>query len=214
MTDVAQLTVPVQRWIARHRHRESAPPLSTALPTEPPTELPRGIRLHRRRDHQLGACTRLLGLVQAETHYPASRPSSLREWLADPALLDAWVAERQGEVLGHVALGPVGEDAVSRMRWREVTGRPAAELGGVSRLFVRPRARGQGIGTALLAIGAEDVRARGLTPVAEVVSPSREGLGLFEQQGWRLVGRSATGRRGEELTTYLYLLPPAVMPTR
>jgi GNAT superfamily N-acetyltransferase len=211
MTDVAQLTVPVQRWIARHRHRhrETAP----SQPAGPPAELPPGVRLHRRRDQQLGACTRLLGLVQAESHYPASRPPSLREWLADPALVDAWVAERHGEVLGHVALGPVGEDAVSRMRWREATGRPATDLAGVSRLFVRPRVRGQGIGTALLAIAAEDVRARGLTPVAEVASPSRQGLGLFEQQGWRLVGRSATGRRGEELTTYLYLLPPAVPTT-
>ena len=203
MTDVHQLTMPVQRWIARQRQRPDGR-------AEAPTPLADGVRLHRRRDGELAACTRLLGLVQIEAHYPAHRPPSLREWLDDPALFTSWVAERHGEVLGHVSVGPVGEDAVSRMRWREATGRPPAELAGVSRLFVRPKARGQGLAKALLAMAAEEARARGLTPVAELVSTSREGVLLFEREGWRLAGRSTSGRRGQELTSYLYLLPPAV----
>src|SRR3712207_6765002 len=150
MSDVTQLTVPVQRWFARQRNQRGS--------GSSPTELPAGVRLQRRRDQQLAACTRLLGLVQAESHYPPERPTSLRDWLAEPTLLASWVAERHGEVLGHVAVGPVGETAVSRMRWREVTGRQPAELAGISRLFVRPRARGQGIAKALLAMGVEEAR--------------------------------------------------------
>ena len=196
MTDVAQLTVPVQRWIARQRQRPAAPAPG-----------PAGVRVRLRREQELAACARLLGLVQAESHYPASRPTSLRGWLADPALLGSWVAERNGEVLGHVAVGPVGSDAASRMRWREVTGRPATELLGVSRLFVRARARGQGLGALLLETAVADVRSRGLVPVAELVSPSREGVRLYEKHGWRLVARHAWGGRGDGLTSYMYLLP-------
>jgi GNAT superfamily N-acetyltransferase len=208
MTDVAQLTVPVQRWIARQRHRPGSPPPGA------PDGVPAGVRVRPRRAQELAASVRLLGLVQAESHYPASRPASLRAWLAAPELLGSWVAERHGEVLGHVAVGPVGHEAASRMRWREVTGLPVTGLAGVSRFFVRARARGQGLGAALLTTAVTDVRARGLVPVAELVSPSREGVRLYEKQGWRLVARHAWGSREDGLTSYMYLLPPAVPTSR
>ncbi|WP_148572498.1 GNAT family N-acetyltransferase [Nocardioides caldifontis] len=212
MTDVAQLTVPLQRWIARQRHRGDAPP-ATQVSAAPEVMLPAGVRVRRRRDHEVAACARLLGLVQAEGGYPLPRPESLRGWLTDAGLEGAWIAERQGEVLGHVAVGRVGHDAVSRMRWREA-GRPVEQLMGVSRLFVRPRAREQGIGAALLTTAVADVRARGLTPVAELVSPGREGVRLYEKHGWRLVARHACGGRDAGLTSYMYLLPPQVPTPR
>ena len=95
------------------------------------------------------------------------------------------------------------------MRWREATGRPASELAGVSRFFVRSSVRGRGIGSALLETAVAEARERGLTPVAQLVSTSRRGVPLFDRAGWRMVAMYPCGKRGEGLETYLYAAPPA-----
>ena len=165
------------------------------------------VRIRRRRPHDLAACRRLLGLVAMEGDYPLPKPASLRDWVSDREIMDAWIAEREGEVLGHLALIQVGSDAVSAMRWREVTGRPVTELVGISRFFVRSSARGHGIGSSLLQSAVTEARDRGLLPVAEMMSPSREGVRLYEKQGWRLAEMYPTGPRTAPLEAYMYVLP-------
>jgi GNAT superfamily N-acetyltransferase len=200
VVDVAQLTQPVQRWFTRHRaHGE---PAASAW-------APDGVRIRRRKDNQMAACTRLLGLVSAENGYPLPRPASRREWLTGADLLDAWIAEQAGRIQGHVAITRVDGDPATALRWREVTGRPASELTDVSRFFVRSSARGQGIGTALLETAVAESRARGLVPVAKMVSTSRRGVPLFDRAGWRMVAMYPCGKRGEDLETYLYVAPSA-----
>ncbi len=203
MTDVGQLSVPLQRWLARRRGRD----LQTQEGPSPKSDVP-GVSIRRRRPHDLAAAGRLLGLVAAEGTYPLPRPDSRREWLRGREILDAWVAEREGELLGHIALTRVGLDAMSAMRWREVTGRPTTDLAGVSRFFVRARARGQGIGTSLLRAAVAESQARGLVPVAEMMSASRDGIRLYENQGWRLAAMYPCGTRSSSLEAYMYVLPP------
>ena len=158
----------------------------------------------------MAACSRLLGLVSAESGYPSPRPVSRRGWLVGDDVLDAWVAEAHGRVQGHVAITRVASDPAAALRWREVTGRPPSELAGVSQLFVRSSARGRGLGTALLETAVAECRARGLTPVAMTVSTSRRGIALYDRAGWRLVAMYPCGRRGDGLETYLYVAPPAL----
>lgn len=169
---------------------------------EPRTD-PRGIR--RRRANDLGACARLAVLSTA----CARRPSSWRGWLDADEVVEAWVAERQGELLGHVALCEVNRDARSGMRWREVTGHPASDLLAVSRLFVRPRVRSQGLGTALLDMAVAGARARGRIPVLEAVGAGREELRLYEDQGWRPVALCPARHRSDGLDSHFYLAPRA-----
>lgn len=203
MVAVAQLTEPVQRWLTRHRvHNEGVAASS----------VPHGVQICRRNDSQLAACSRLLGLVSAECGYPVPRPMSRRGWLTGEDVLNAWIAEEHGRVQGHVAITRVeGGDPATALRWREVTGRPASELAGVSRFFVRSSSRGQGLGTALLETAVEESRARGLMPVAEVVSTSRRGVPFYDRAGWRMVAMYPYGRRDEGLETYLYAAPPAAV---
>jgi len=196
-----QLARPAYRRLVRHR---STPSVAATDGSQPPVK---GIR--RRRPKDLPACARLLRLVHAEGQYPVYWPEAPRAWLADEEVVDAWVAERQGELLGHVAFSRVGLDPASAMRWREITGRSPSELGGVSRLFVRPKAAGQGIGSALLEVAVAEIRARGLLPVLEVVTASRDAIALYEARGWRLVGMYDWGHRADRLRIHYYTAPPA-----
>jgi GNAT superfamily N-acetyltransferase len=161
------------------RRRPEAPPMP-------------GVRHRRPRD--IPACARLLRVVYAEGQYPSRFPDAPRGWLTGPDVLDAWVMERHGEILGHVAVSRMGLESASALRWREVTGREAGELGGVTRLFVRQRVRRQGIGTALLDVALADIRRRGLFPVLEVASTGADATRLVEGRGWRLLAQDPWGR--------------------
>ncbi len=198
------VTWPVYRWVAHHRGPQ---PDGT-----PATELPRvsapvkGVR--RRRPKDLGACARLLRVVFSDGQYPVYWPDAPRGWLNDEDVIDAWVVERQGEILGHVAISKVGLDAVSALRWREVTGHEPSELAGVSRLFVRPRVRSQGIGAALLDVAVAEIRSRGLIPVLDVVSAGKDAITFYEHRGWRLLAMYPWGEKTDKLQIRYYGAPP------
>jgi GNAT superfamily N-acetyltransferase len=174
----------------------------------PPASPTAGVKgLRRRRDHDLGAAARLLRVVSNEDGYPSTCPEHPRAWLADVGVLDAWVVERQGELLGHVAVSRVGTDPVSALRWREVMGRDPSDLGGVSRMYVRARVRREGIGSALLDAAVTDIRRRGLVPVLDVVSVNDAAVRLYEDRGWRLVGMFPWGDRAERQQLFYYAAP-------
>lgn len=138
-----------------------------------------------RRPADLPACIRLMGMVSAEAHYPYRRPTSARAWLAGAEIWDAWVTEHDGELLGHVALTRIAPGG-SAVHWREITGHQPGELAAISRLFVRAKARGRGLGSALLDTAVDDARRRGLLPVLEVVSNCHDAIRLYDDRGWRL----------------------------
>lgn len=165
----------------------------------------KGVR--RRRPKDLAACARLLEVVFYDAHYPAVRPEPPRSWLAGEDVLDAWVTERLGEILGHVAISAVGQDSRSAFRWRETTGHQPTDLLGVSRFFVRPRVRGQGIGTALLDVAVAEVLRRGRVPVLEMVSARRDGIEILAKRNWRLIAADPWGLRQDDLRIYRYLAP-------
>lgn len=165
---------------------------------------PHGIRGRTEKD--LPACARLLRVVHGEARYPVYWPDRPRAWLSD-GVRHAWVAERLGEVLGHVAVADVDADGLSRLRWREITGLEPAELGAVSKFFVRPRTRGEGVGTALIGAAATEIRARGLLPVVDVVSASEDALRLFDGLGWHHLAIDPWGRPADRLRRYFFAAP-------
>ena len=199
------LAWPVYRWIARHRSQLPGGTPACDLPLAPtPVQ---GIR--RRRAKDLGASARLLRVVFCEGQYPVYWPDAPRAWLSDEEVIDAWVVERQREILGHIAISKVGLDAVTALRWRELTGHDPSELAGVTRFFVRARVRGQGIGAALLDLAVAEIRARGLIPVLDVVSASKDAIKLYEDRGWRPLAIYPWGEKPARLQIFYYASPPA-----
>jgi GNAT superfamily N-acetyltransferase len=171
------------------------------------TEAPPFPGLRRRRPEDVGASVRLLNLVHLEDGYPVYWPDSPRDWLNGDEVEDAFVVERLRELLGHVAVVRVGQDATSALHWRELTGQPASELGGVSRLFVRGRVRGEGVGSALLDAAAEAIRSGGRTPVLDVVSASADALRLYDERGWKLLAAYPWGAVDDGLQIHYYRGP-------
>jgi GNAT superfamily N-acetyltransferase len=174
-----------------------------------PHPAPRVRGLRRRRPRDLAACARLLRLVYYESRYPVLWPDAPRAWLDDRDVLAAWVVERQDEVLGHVAISTVGADSVSAYRWREMTGHEPTELAAVSRLFVRPRVRRQGLGGALLDEAVTEAQRRGLLPVVQVLDAHHEAIRLYEGRGWRLLSMDQWGDRSERRRVHCYAAPDA-----
>lgn len=100
--------------------------------------------------------------------------------------LTAWVAAADGTVHGHVALVAGVEDA----DWSRRPDGLAVELAAVSRLFVRPDARGARHGQRLLQTATAFTVEHDLGLVLDVVDERRSAaIGLYERLGWRYVGR-------------------------
>ncbi|CAN5409379.1 GNAT family N-acetyltransferase [soil metagenome] len=162
--------------------------LRTRMPTQRhrPPPLPDGVRL--RRDRDVPTCARLVRRAFFEGQFPGQHDEEPRLWLTDPDVVGAWVTEQDGEVVAHVAISRVDShlDAVTSLRWRESTGHVPSDLLAVSRLFVRPRFRGQGIAATLIDVACAEIRSRGHVPVYEVTTTSSLPPPYSRDHGWRL----------------------------
>jgi GNAT superfamily N-acetyltransferase len=205
------ITQHLTETVSRRRHGDRAetdPGRVVRVPTHgEPGTAPTLIR--RRREDDVDSCARVLRGISSTGTYPLPRPSSHLDWLRDN-VIDAWVAERRGLILGHVALTRLEPSAREEMLWHEVTGLHLPDLGAVSCFFVRPGERDRGLGTHLLTHAVREARARGLVPVAEVTRDSRFGAAIYEHHGWREMGRLPIGSRGSDRTLYMYVFPPSV----
>jgi GNAT superfamily N-acetyltransferase len=89
-----------------------------------------------RDDSDVGACVEALRAVFETSGYPTNWPNDPAGWLRPPGILRAWVAAAEKiPVAGHVIL------------MQALPGERSAE---VSRLFVAPAARRQGVASELL----------------------------------------------------------------
>ena len=95
--------------------------------------------VRERVDGDLDGCVDALAQVHECDGYPNTWPEHPRRWLSSPTVVKAWVGESDGRVVGHVAVDS------------EVAGAPrTAGSIAVSRLFVHPGSRGNGLSDALL----------------------------------------------------------------
>jgi GNAT superfamily N-acetyltransferase len=160
-----------------------------------------------RRDDDLAACASLVRAVHAADRYPRYLPADLAAFLAPPEPYGCWVADGDGDILGHVALIPRGLPAAMELA-ADALGKPADQLAVVARLLVSPRARGQGVGRMLLTEATKAAQARGLHPVLDVDTGLTAAIALYESQGWTRAGQvTVTGPDGRTLTEYVYLGP-------
>jgi GNAT superfamily N-acetyltransferase len=160
-----------------------------------------------RLETDLPACEQLVRVVYELDGYPGHWPRDLRDFLAQPDAIAAWVALMNGEVVGHVALLPDSSDASMDLAMA-ATGLALERLGFVSRLFVSPEVRRHGVGRRLLEAAAPFARERGLHPVLDVVTRFQPAIDLYESSGWTRAG-VVTARipGGVTLEEFVYVGP-------
>ncbi|MFD0345842.1 GNAT family N-acetyltransferase [Kitasatospora aburaviensis] len=129
----------------------------------------------------------MLGAVHGSDGYPMNWPDDPFGWLAQPSLLEAWVAERAGEVVGHISLCRSAPGDLAPREWSRRTGLPSRATAVVSRLYVSPGARGHGIGALLLSEVVAAARLHGLHPVLDVLASDSAAAGLYRRAGWSLL---------------------------
>jgi ribosomal protein S18 acetylase RimI-like enzyme len=168
------------------------------------------VLIRPRRDDDLSACADLVREVHAADHYPRYLPADIASFLAPPDPYGCWVADKDGEILGHVALVPRGLPSAMEVAAGDL-GRPEDQLAVVARLLVSPRARGQGAGRMLLTEATAAAVTRGLWPVLDVDVDLAAAIALYESQGWTRAGQvTVSWSDGRTLTEYVYLGPEPV----
>jgi ribosomal protein S18 acetylase RimI-like enzyme len=141
-------------------------------------------------------CVEILAQVHRTSGYPTNWPDDPAGWLTPPELVGAWVAVGdEVPVMGHVVLRQLPVDSA---------GQAVAE---VSRLFVAPSARRQGVAQALLDQAMHWATANSQDLVLEVTDNLRAAQALYERANFR---HSATKQAdwttpaGHPVTLYKY----------
>jgi ribosomal protein S18 acetylase RimI-like enzyme len=144
--------------------------------------------VRERSEDDLSACERLARAVHLSDGYPVFVvDGDFRRFVASPAALAGWVAEVDGEIVGHVALHPATSLRAVRLL-RSKVGVDMSQLGVIARLIVAPSARRRGIARELLDIAAAEARRRGLVPILDVVTRHEAAVALYENAGWTQLG--------------------------
>ncbi|MEO6998079.1 MAG: GNAT family N-acetyltransferase [Terracoccus sp.] len=150
------------------------------------------VLMRPRRDDDVPALVETLVRQQPETRYPFHWPSgrSPEDFLRRPGELEAWVAELDGAVVGHVAIQLVTADDELGNVWAAAHAAPVAALRCISVLFADRRLARRGIGSALLERATDQALAGDGAPVLDVVAEHRDARHLYLGRGWVEVGRS------------------------
>ncbi|YAL81841.1 GNAT family N-acetyltransferase [Dermacoccaceae bacterium W4C1] len=162
-----------------------------------------------RRPQDLPILEQVLAAQQPASRYPFRWPLPMgpRAFIVRETELRAWTAELAGQVVGHVSLTRVADDALGRI-WAAGVGRPVTELVCVSVLFVDSGFRGRGLGAALLDVAEEQAASEGATPVLDVVRANAAAERLYRRRGWVGIGTARPEWLDEDQPDVLMMMLP------
>jgi ribosomal protein S18 acetylase RimI-like enzyme len=150
-------------------------------------------RIRNLDEADLSMCVEALRAVYQASGYPVNWPADPAEWLRPSEILQAWVAATADmPVAGHVIL-----------RQPPGAGRSAE----VSRLFVVPSARRQGVASALLQAAMRAAAASGLDLFLDVTDDLRAARALYKRVGFSLISTAQaawTTPDGHPVTLHRY----------
>lgn len=154
------------------------------------------IRIRNRETADIDLCVQALATVHRISGYPTNWPAEPARWLTPSGTVQAWVATAtEMPIVGHVILRQLPASAGAEH---------AVE---VSRLFVIPAARRQGIALDLLQKATDWAAANELDLMLDVTDHLRAARALYERTGFRLNGtRQAdwTTPDGQPVTLHQY----------
>ncbi|KAI0554597.1 acyl-CoA N-acyltransferase [Xylaria curta] len=140
-----------------------------------------------RRDEDLPTCVEIIKAVYRDSGYPVGGVDhALEELQTDD---QAWVAEDNGEIIGHVAMNKARETYVNVALWLEKT--PKTIITGIAllaRLFVHPEARRRGAATMLVRAVEEAARGEEKRLLILALVKDQDAIRLYRRLGWQYYG--------------------------
>jgi len=165
-----------------------------------------------RQDSDLEQAGQALADVHATDGYPVEGVADPVDWLKPAGLLNAWIAELDGQIVGHVAVSePHPGDDAARL-WMEQSDDTAQDIAVLGRLFVKRSARGRSIGEQLARAAVTATARQNKRMVLDVMEKDQDAIRLYERLGLKRIG-VATHHFGEgqETTAICYLVPTITM---
>lgn len=146
------------------------------------------LEIRPRRDTDLAALGRVLVRVHSQDGYPVEGVADPIRWLTPPHQLAAWTALDQGQPVGHAALAQATMDDDAAQVWHEYTGASLDRLTLLTRLFVDPDHRGQGIGRMLMRTIHDHLHQQKKTLAFDVMLKDQAAIRLYEAAGYVRIG--------------------------
>jgi GNAT superfamily N-acetyltransferase len=162
-----------------------------------------------RTTQDLPACIDALAIVHTTDRYPVDWPADPGRWLTPTNLVQAWLAVKGSDVVGHVGLSQLDAATLEPALARAI-GTPAGPVGSITRLFVTPQGRGSGHATHLLDVARKEAADLGIPLVLDVSDDGHAAIALYECAGWRRVTSSRAdwlNAAGEHALLHYYVSP-------
>lgn len=152
------------------------------------------IAVRPRRSEDLPVLGRVLTEQQPRTAYPLRwpLPIPIEDFLVRPGEERAWVAELDGEVVGHVAVYALDDPMAAAFAAAAFAAAAVTEeIAELAVLFVGTTAIGTGVGGLLHDTAVAWIRSTGRLPVLDVAPAHDRALALYRRRGWREVGEAS-----------------------
>lgn len=136
----------------------------------------------------LDDCAGVLRLVHAHSGYPVQGCDNAKAFLTGGPIEQAWIAEQDSQIVGHVAVSKATEDDVSVALWRKQ--HPDSPVALMERLFVHPEKLGGGIATRLIQTASSWSRDAGCRLVLFALVKDQAAMRLYERLDWTRFGEA------------------------
>ncbi|KAI0802721.1 acyl-CoA N-acyltransferase [Xylaria sp. FL0064] len=158
-----------------------------------------------RRDEDLAACVEIMRAVYLDSGYPVGGVENALKTLRTDD--QAWVAEDNGVIIGHVAMNEAPKTYVNVALWLERY--PQADVAILGRLFVHPERRGRGAATKLIRTVEEEARSKGKRLLILALVKDQDAIRLYRHLGWEYYATTVfRWGEGEEMDAECFVSPP------
>ncbi|QIW95381.1 hypothetical protein AMS68_000899 [Peltaster fructicola] len=142
--------------------------------------------IRERTEADLDGCATVLKAVHKASGYPVRGVADPVGFISNPNIIQAWVAEHAGRIVGHVGVANPDPNASDVKLWKD--GGNQDDIAALERLFVDPEAQGLGIAKQLISTAVAYAASRSLRLVLYNLEKDTIARRMYEKLGWTFYG--------------------------